>query len=88
MLKKLLAIILCVICLFSFTGCSLTKDDVSSVSDPEYIDLTEDVNDKKEEEEKFINPLTGIKNLTKSNVGTRPVAVMVNNISTAQGVQT
>lgn len=88
MLKKLFALTLCVFCLFSFAGCSLTKDDGSSASDPEYIDLTEDVYDKKAEEEKFTNPLTGIKNLTKSNVGTRPVAVMVNNISTAQGVQT
>lgn len=40
-------------------------------------------------EEKYaLNPLTGVYDLDKDVVGKRPVAVMINNIETAQSVQT
>ncbi|MBO4734669.1 MAG: DUF3048 domain-containing protein [Clostridia bacterium] len=85
MFKKVLALTVCAVLVFTLAGCKFFgKDDTSSV---EYIDIT-----SSEEEpvvEKYaINPLTGVKNLELDKADLRPVAVMVNNISTAQGVQT
>ena len=54
-------------------------------------DLTEDPATESQpvkEDPYTTNPLTGVKNLDKSKVSLRPVAVMINNIRIAQQVQT
>lgn len=76
MLKKVFAIVLVAVLVFSFTGCTSkkpekpNKDDVSSVVSVEnpYI----------------INPLTGVENLPKEKANLRPVAIMIDNDSNAQ----
>ncbi len=75
--KGLLCLVL-VLCLF---GCGNSNNspvfteesptDVSSIPEPVY----------------EVNPLTGEKDILPENVGKRPVAIMVNNIKHAQGVQ-
>lgn len=81
MYRKILALLLCVLML-ALVGCG-NKDDkksqesstVSTPSEPEIIYYT--------------NNLTGEKNMTdKDKVDDRPVAIMINNISVAQKVQT
>ena len=71
---------------FSLAGCSLFSKDYIA-SDTEYIDITSTVS-KPVEEKYAVNPLTGLKNLPKEKANARPVAVMINNISVAQRVQT
>ena len=82
MFKKVLALVFCLTMVFSIAGCN--KDYVAS---SDYIDLT---SSEPEEDagELVANPLTGVKNITRSKADRRPVAVMVNNISIAQKVQT
>lgn len=83
MLKKVLALILCLTVIFSLAGCAFSRN-------PGDVDADSDITilDEKDKEESLINPLTGIKDLTKENHNKRPVAVMVNNITQAQAVQT
>lgn len=83
MLKKVLALILCLTVIFSLAGCAfhINPGDVDADSETSVLD-------EKDKEESLINPLTGIKDLTKENQNNRPVAVMVNNITQAQAVQT
>ena len=87
MFRKTFSLLLCVLVCFTTCGCKFFKN-------PDIVDadsvISETVSKPVEpvKEEKFTNPLTGIKNLTKTNVSKRPVAVMVNNISVAQSVQT
>ena len=87
MFKKVLAFMLCLALVFSLAGCSLFNKDYVA-SDTEYIDITSTVSSKPVEEKYVINPLTGVKDLPKEKANTRPVAVMINNISVAQRVQT
>ncbi len=80
MYRKILAILLCGLMIF-LVGCGGKKNEdvssqVSTNSEPEKITY-------------YTNNLTGEKNMTdKDKVDNRPVAVMVNNISIAQKVQT
>lgn len=79
MYRKIISLLLCGI-LFGLVGCRSSKDvsNESSVPvpvEPEVIYYT--------------NPLTGIENLEDESIAKRrPVAIMVNNISVAQKVQT
>lgn len=76
MYRKILAIMMCV-ALFCLAGCK-SKDTSSQL----------DTN-KPQEEKVYINNLTGEENITdKKTYSKRPVAVMINNISVAQPVQT
>lgn len=80
MFKRLLVMTLCLCLTLGAVGCS--KDYIASGSD--YIDITS----SKEEVSPFLaNPLTGVKNLPKEKENLRPVAIMINNISVAQRVQ-
>ncbi|MCQ2451075.1 MAG: DUF3048 domain-containing protein [Clostridia bacterium] len=81
MFKKLLAAFLC-LTLLLLSGCSLVKK--SKKSDKNKGDEKTSV---VEEEPKGINNLTGLEmDVNKQNL--RPVAIMINNISVAQPVQT
>ncbi len=75
MIKKLLAVTLSMLLLFTVCGCK-NKDVV--ISD----DIESTV-----ENEKYYNELTGLE-IEEDKKDAKPVAVMVNNISVAQGVQT
>jgi len=84
MLKRLFCLLLCLI-LCSFVGCKGGSDSLS-------VQLTSQPTVSSEPEEvpvvTYTNPLTGEDGLTKSVSKQRPVAVMINNISVAQPVQT
>jgi len=80
MLKKLFCTIL-VVSLLLCSGCG-AKDVAPDVPE-EDTSSTESVAEKKV----YINPLTGLE-IDKDKLDSRPVAVMVNNISIAQPVQT
>ena len=75
MFKKLLAFTLCLILIFAVCGC---KENEIVISD----DTESTV-----EQETFYNELTGLP-IEESKKDAKPIAVMVNNISLAQGVQT
>ncbi|MBO4693906.1 MAG: DUF3048 domain-containing protein [Clostridia bacterium] len=85
MFKKVLAIMLCLSLVMALAGCSLFKhpDDVEASS-------VATVSKKPETEKKVVltNPLTGLNDLKEDNADARPVAIMVNNITQAQAVQT
>lgn len=82
-MKKLLSITLILTLLAAFAGCA-RKDSTSSVSSvPQEV-----VSQIEEESDGFVvNPLTGVEDLKKDAEKNKPVAIMVNNISTAWGVQ-
>ncbi len=77
MFKKILALVFCV-CLIFAVGCSdsVVYDDLSNYGEGEQAPTLE------------VNPLTGINDVSKKVIAQRPVAVVVNNISVAQKVQT
>lgn len=81
MFKKTLCLLLC-IALCSFVGCKKNPDTLSvdSGSVPQI--------SSEPDRDSYVNPLTGEDNLSKEIAQQRPVAVMVNNISVAQPVQT
>lgn len=81
MIKKISALLICLL-LLSATGCGKNEDTLS-VDKPESSapQVTETVNLE-------VNPLTGLKDTSAEKLGDRPVAVTVNNIKTAQPVQT
>ena len=83
MFKKILPIVLS-ICLLSVAGCSKNPESLSvdRGSEPAPV-VSEPV-----EEEVILNPLTGLADITKEEAENRPVAIMINNISVAQPVQT
>lgn len=81
MLKKLLSLSLCLFMILPFAGCDKKGETLSVDTNPE-------VSSSTPEPEYFVNPLTGEKNLDRETALLRPVAIMVNNISVAQGVQT
>ncbi len=79
MLKKFLCFLICFLMVLPFAGCKKKQETLSvdtnsdiSVPDPTY----------------YVNPLTGEKNLDEATALSRPVAIMVNNLSQAQSVQT
>lgn len=80
MLKRILCLTLCFLMILPFVGCR-NKDYTLSVdndSNPEPV----------AKPVTYLNPLTGEKDLDKETALQRPVAIMVNNISVAQKVQT
>lgn len=82
MAKRILALLLGLL-MFSLAGCLGNKDEELNI-----IDDTSDVSSEEEPAQEFINPLTGLKGFDEDKVDSRPVAIMINNISTAQNVQT
>lgn len=80
MLKRILAATFAVLMIFA-VGCDQTVvyDDLS---DYETNSVAEDENTLS------VNPLTGLADVSEEVANRRPVAIMVNNVSTAQGVQT
>lgn len=81
MVKKLIALTLCVLLLAGvFTGCKNKKKDKSVPAKKE--ESSAPVN------QNLINPLTGFQDLDPSLKNRKPVAIMINNLSTAQPVQT
>lgn len=85
MFKRLSVVFLCLVTAVSLTGCafSLNPGDVDADSQTP---IVEPIVEPKPEF--FINPLTGLKDASRDTVDLRPVAVMVNNITQAQKVQT
>lgn len=80
MMRKALSLFLCLLCVFVFTGCDGGNPSVEEVSDP--------VSSEPPKPVFYINPLTGIENLSEDKKDLRPVCVMINNINVAQNVQT
>lgn len=83
MLKKLIPILLC-LCLALSTGCSKKNETLSVDQGSEPSSVPEAV----VEDIKALNPLTGLNDVSEEDAKNRPVAIMVNNISVAQPVQT
>ena len=82
MFKKIMALLLCV-CMLALVGCK-SNEDASSSTPAE----SKPVN-KEPEIVYYTNNLTGEQNLLDKDVANyRPVAIMINNISIAQKVQT
>lgn len=81
MLKKVLPILLCV-CLCLIAGCSKNTEtlNVDKGDEPSSSEAPKPII--------YINPLTGIPGISPDKVDDRPVAIMINNISIAQPVQT
>lgn len=80
MFKKALSFILVISMVFCFAACSGGTPTVEEVSNPEPSEPPKPTY--------YINNLTGIENLSEEKKDLRPVAIMVNNINVAQGVQT
>ena len=81
MFKKILILLLCLCVALGVVGCKKKKDlkvESSPSSEAEVV----------EPEKYSVNPLTGVKDLDIGKEKNRPVAIMVNNISLAQPVQT
>lgn len=86
-MKKIIALMLVVLAVFC-VGCGNKAEENT---EPSTVATTEAVTEAPTEPEKvyYLNPLTGEKNLKKkADAKKRPVAIMVNNLSTAQTVQT
>lgn len=84
---KVFSFVLCFLLVLSLCGCG--KDD-PTVDDPVSSEeiSSEEVSSEPDPEPVFaVNPLTGEKTLNPDKVGVKPVAVMINNLSQAQGVQ-
>lgn len=83
MYRKILALAV-VALLVCFAGCG--KKDTGSETSGDLPTQAEVKNEPKAEY--YANPLTGVEELTKEKSQDKPVAIMVNNISVAQKVQT
>lgn len=78
-----LIVVICM-CLGAFTGCSKNNNETEPVNKEIEMQETSSAESKKEEEIKsIINPLTGEDGYEERLLKTRPVAVMINNISAA-----
>lgn len=89
-MKKIVALLLVVLAIFSAGCCANSNEVVTETTEPTTATetATEEVKEKPKKK-LYINPLTGEKNLKKkSDSKNRPVAIMINNLSTAQTVQT
>ena len=82
MFKKILGLALCLCLCLPFAGCGKNKDIAVEGSDSSPSSLVSSESDT------YVNPLTGEDGLDKETAMQRPVAIMVNNISIAQPVQT
>lgn len=83
MLKKICSVILCIAMLLCVAACGGGGDPtVEEVSNPE------PSSSAPPEPTYYVNSLTGVKNLSEEQKDLRPVAIMINNINVAQGVQT
>lgn len=81
-LRKLLALLLAVITVFSLSACGKQNDETPSD------DTSSVVSDDNEGNGKFVvNPLTGEETLDPALKGTKPVAITINNVAVAQPVQ-
>ncbi len=78
MFKRILSAMLCVVMIFTFTACTADKDVYTSTDD----EVAEDV------QPTVLNMLTGTNDISATAAQQRPVAIMINNVSTAQPVQT
>ncbi len=83
MKKRLFAAIICVALSVSFAGCGKTK--TKTKKEEKKVSSTAVVSS---EPKKVINPLTGLDMGEDADINTRPVAIMINNMSLAQPVQT
>lgn len=81
MLKRILPLALA-LCMLTMAGCKKEQDrlSVDKGSEPSIVSETKPVTYK--------NPLTGVSGISEEKAKNRPVAIMINNISTAQPVQT
>ena len=79
MSKKVLALLLC-LSLFMLAACSKKTERLS-------VDEGEEPQSSVSESSSSVNPLTGLSDIAEDKIDDRPVAIMVNNISTAQPVQ-
>ncbi len=80
MLKRILSLTLCFLMILPFAGCRKKDYTLSVDNDSQPEPIVKPVT--------YLNPLTGEKDLDKETALQRPVAIMVNNVSVAQGVQT
>ena len=80
MFKKILGLALCLVLCLPFAGCGKNKDIAVEGSGSSSLESSQP--------DTYINPLTGEDGLDKETALQRPVAIMVNNISIAQPVQT
>lgn len=81
MFKKILSLSLCLLMCISFAACKKDKENLS-------VEVGDDTISSESASATYINPLTGEDGLDKETALQRPVAIMVNNISIAQPVQT
>ncbi len=81
MLKRIMPLMLA-LCMLALAGCKKDQDrlSVDKGDEPSIVSETKPVTYK--------NPLTGVSGMSEEKTKNRPVAIMVNNISTAQPVQT
>lgn len=80
MTKKISALLLCLLMVLCVTGCKKYKDTSSEANVSEENETIEPTY--------YTNPLTGVSDYTENIAANRPVAIMINNIKTAQSVQT
>lgn len=82
MFKRITAAVLCLVLALGLSACSKSKPkDTSSAAKPS--------DNKVEKQTSYINNLTGIYEFTdQAKAKQRPVAIMINNVSVAQPVQT
>lgn len=81
-MKRLLAVFLAALMVAACSGCK-GKDNASSSSAP--VSLA--VSSAEPQKTTLVNPLTGVEDMKKDAVLLKPVAIMINNIETAWGVQ-
>jgi len=86
MFKKIIPLLLCLCLVLGSAGCSKKPESLSVDKGEEPVSSV--ASEEPVVEEKAVNPLTGLKELTSKKAERRPVAIMVNNISVAQPVQT
>lgn len=81
-MKKALALILCVLTVAACAGCKSKKNSSSAPSAPVAVSSVAEVKPTT-----VVNPLTGVADMKKDAKLLQPVAIMINNIETAWGVQ-
>ena len=86
MLKKLVPLFLCLCLILSGVGCGKKTEDLSVDKGDEPSAPVEV--ESEPEPVMGVNPLTGLSDISPETAKQRPVAIMVNNISVAQPVQT
>ncbi len=87
-MKKSIYCLLSLVLCFSLLLCGCGKDSNPTLEVKSDYETIEDPEPEVVEPEFAVNPLTGEENLDPSKVSTKPIAIMVNNITTAQRVQT